>query len=98
MDTLVKTDPSGNHFGSLESEIVSGCLCPDFLSLTISTIFSGLLDVTVSTVVSRSVFTPDVLLACDVSLPKTPHYVREELSTFQHSSKLRHQPFLLSRF
>jgi len=46
---------------------------------------SGLLDVTVSSIVERSIFTPDVVIACDVSLPNTPHYVREEMTTFQHS-------------
>ena len=48
---------------------------------------AGLLDVTVSSVLSREKFTHDMVIACEVSLPGTPHYVREELTTFQHSSK-----------
>jgi len=46
---------------------------------------SGLLDVTVSSILSREKFTHDMVIACEVSLPGTPHYVREELTTFQHS-------------
>merc|ERR1711874_891611 len=51
---------------------------------------SGLLDVTVSSRVSRDVFSPDVVIACDVTLPNTNFYVREELTTFHHS-ELRSQ-------
>jgi len=46
---------------------------------------TGLLDVTLSSRVSRDVFSPDVIIACDVTLPNTDFYVREELTTFHHS-------------
>lgn len=55
------------------------------MDTVVKTAPSGLLDVTVSSIVEKSVFTPDVVIACDVTLPNTPHYVREELTTFQHS-------------
>jgi len=46
---------------------------------------SGLLDVTLSSRVYRDVFSPDVIIACDVTIPNTDFYVREELTTFHHS-------------
>jgi len=46
---------------------------------------SGLLDVTVSSVLPREVFTADLVIACEVSIPNTPHYTREELTTFTQS-------------
>jgi len=55
------------------------------LDTLVKTSSSGLLDVTVSSRVSRDVFSPDVVIACDVTLPNTNFYVREELTTFHHS-------------
>jgi len=46
---------------------------------------SGLLDVTVSSVLPRDVFTADLVIACEVTIPNTPHYTREELTTFTQS-------------
>jgi len=46
---------------------------------------SGLLDVTVSSVLPREVFTADLVIACEVTIPNTPHYTREELTTFTQS-------------
>jgi len=46
---------------------------------------SGLLDVTVSSVLPRKVFTADLVIACEVTIPNTPHYTREELTTFTQS-------------
>jgi len=51
----------------------------------VRTTSSGLLDVTLSSRVARDVFSPDVVIACDVTLPNTDFYVREELTTFHHS-------------
>ena len=59
------------------------------LDTLVKTSSSGLLDVTVSSRVSRDVFSPDVVIACDVTLPNTDFYVREELTTFHHSGKGR---------
>jgi len=55
------------------------------LDTLVKTSTTGLLDVTVSSRVSRDVFSPDVVIACDVTLPNTDFYVREELTTFHHS-------------
>ena len=57
------------------------------LDTLVKTSSTGLLDVTVSSRVSRDVFSPDVVIACDVTLPNTDFYVREELTTFHHSGK-----------
>ena len=61
------------------------------LDTLVKTSSSGLLDVTVSSRVSRDVFSPDVVIACDVTLPNTNFYVREELTTFHHSGKQKRQ-------
>merc|ERR1711953_1462226 len=58
------------------------------LDTLVKTSSSGLLDVTVSSRVSRDVFSPDVVIACDVPLPNTDFYVREELHPYQ-TSRLR---------
>merc|ERR1712038_1527687 len=55
------------------------------LDTLVKTTTTGLLDVTLSSRVSRDVFSPDVVIACDVTLPDTDFYVREELTTFHHS-------------
>ena len=52
---------------------------------------SGLLEVTVTSVLPRDTFTAEVVIACDVTIPNTgdtPHLVREELHPYQTSSKL----------
>ena len=57
---------------------------------------SGLLEVTVTSVLPRDTFTAEVVIACDVTIPNTgdtPHLVREELSTFQHSSEYRNNKY-----
>ena len=51
---------------------------------------SGLLEVTVTSVLPRDTFTAEVVIACDVTIPNTgdtPHLVREELHPYQTSSK-----------
>merc|ERR1712226_1501838 len=55
------------------------------LDTLVKTSPTGLLDVTVSSRVSRDVFSPDVVIACDVTLPNTDFYVREELHPYQTS-------------
>jgi len=55
------------------------------LDTLVKTSTTGLLDVTVSSRVSRDVFSPDVVIACDVTLPNTDFYVREELHPYQTS-------------
>ena len=52
---------------------------------------SGLLDVTLSSRVYRDVFSPDVIIACDVTIPNTDFYVREELTTFHHSREYHYR-------
>jgi len=47
---------------------------------------SGLLEVTVTSVLPRDTFTAEVVIACDVTIPNTgdtPHLVREELHPYQ---------------
>ena len=59
---------------------------------------SGLLDVTLSSRVYRDVFSPDVIIACDVTIPNTDFYVREELHPYQTSSKDRSQSIFQFEF
>ena len=65
------------------------------LDTLVKTSPTGLLDVTVSSRVSRDVFSPDVVIACDVTLPNTDFYVREELHPYQTSSKTDHNQCLV---
>ena len=48
---------------------------------------SGLLDVTVSSFGLREDITPDVVMGCEVTIPDTQFYIREELELFQYPSK-----------
>ena len=48
---------------------------------------SGLLDVTVSSLGLREDITPDVVMGCEVTIPDTQFYIREELELFQYPSK-----------
>ena len=57
------------------------------LDTVVRTAQSGLLDVTVSSKVSRLDFTPDVVIACDVTIESADFYVREELQLFKHPSE-----------
>ena len=50
---------------------------------------SGLLDVTVSFLGPRGDITPDVVLGCEVTIPDTPCYIREELELIQFPSKFK---------
>merc|ERR1712243_20974 len=45
---------------------------------------SGLLDVTVSSLGAREDITQDVVMGCEVTLPDTEYYNREELELFQY--------------
>ena len=49
---------------------------------------SGLMYVTVSSLVLREEITPDVVMGCEVTIPDTQFYIREELELFQYPSKL----------
>ena len=64
----------------------------------VRTTSSGLLDVTLSSRVARDVFSPDVVIACDVTLPNTDFYVREELHPYQTSSKARSESIFSLNF
>ena len=48
---------------------------------------SGLLDVTVSYQGLREDITPDVVIGCEVTIPDTQFYIREELELYQYPSK-----------
>ena len=48
---------------------------------------SGLLDVTVSSLGLRADITPDVVMGCEVTIPDTQFYIREELELLQYPSK-----------
>ena len=48
---------------------------------------SGLLDVTVSYLGLREDITPDVVTGCEVTIPDTQFYIREELELYQYPSK-----------
>ena len=48
----------------------------------------GFLDVTVSSLGLRKDITPDVVMGCEVTIPDTEFYIREELELFQYPSKL----------
>ena len=48
---------------------------------------SGLLDVTVSSLGLREDITPDVVMGCEVTIPDTQFYIREELELLQYPSK-----------
>merc|ERR1719342_1553401 len=45
---------------------------------------SGLLDVTVSSFGLREEITPDVVMGCEVTIPDTQFYIREELELLQY--------------
>ena len=47
----------------------------------------GLLYVTVSYLCPREDITPDVVMGCEVTIPDTQFYIREELELFQYPSK-----------
>ena len=47
----------------------------------------GLLDVTVSSLGLREDITPDVVMGCEVTIPDTQFYIREELELLQYPSK-----------
>ena len=51
---------------------------------------SGLLDVTVSSLILRKDITPDVVMGCEVTIANTQFYVREELELFEYPSKFNY--------
>ena len=51
---------------------------------------SGLLDVTVSSLILRKDITPDVVMGCEVTIANTEFYVREELELFEYPSKFNY--------
>ena len=48
---------------------------------------SGLMYVTVSSLGLREDITPDVVMGCEVTIPDTQFYIREELELFHYPSK-----------
>ena len=53
----------------------------------------GLLDVTVSCQGLRKDITPDVVMACEVTIKNTEFYVREEIEMFEYPSKFHHNQY-----
>ena len=54
---------------------------------------SGLLDVTVSSLVLRKDITADVVMGCEVTIANTEFYIREELELFEYPSKYDDEEF-----
>ena len=48
---------------------------------------TGLLEVSTSALVERGAVEPEGALGCEVTIPKTDFYLREELELFEYPSK-----------
>ena len=59
----------------------------DKMDTLVKTDPSGLMYVTVSSLGLREDITPDVVMGCEVTIPDTQFYIREELELFQYPSK-----------